>query len=132
MCFESGGACRLNIDAAGNVTAGTFNGVSDSRLKTNVKTASGLDAIRKLRGVEFDWKSEDGKSSGVIAQELETVLPHLVTIDSSPEKMRSVNYAGLSAYFIEGMKELEDENRVLKNELEELKSRMAKIENGVR
>lgn len=132
MCFESGGACRLNVDAAGNVTAGTFNGVSDSRLKTNVKTASGLDAVRKLRGVEFDWKSENGKSSGVIAQELEAVLPHLVAVDSSPEKMRSVNYAGLSAYFIEAIKDLENENRELKNELLEMKSRMAKIENGTR
>ncbi|MFZ3233578.1 MAG: hypothetical protein WA194_08930 [Patescibacteria group bacterium] len=49
MCFETGGVCRLNVDGSGNATATTFNGVSDSRLKTNVETVSGLDTVEKLR-----------------------------------------------------------------------------------
>lgn len=49
MCFETGGVCRFNLDGSGNATAATFNGVSDSRLKANVETVSGLDAVEKLR-----------------------------------------------------------------------------------
>ena len=128
MCFETGGICRLNLDNSGNATATSFNGVSDSRYKTNVATASGLDTVAKLRGVEFDWKNGNGKSSGVIAQELETVLPHLVATDSSPEKMKSVNYAGLSAYFIESIKELKARNEALEAKNAELEKRIEAIE----
>lgn len=78
--------------------------------------------------MEFDWKNGTGKSSGVIAQELETVLPHLVATDSSPEKMRSVNYAGLSAYFIEAIKELKKRNDALETKNAELEKRLETLE----
>lgn len=78
--------------------------------------------------MEFDWKNGTGKSSGVIAQELETVLPHLVATDSSPEKMRSVNYAGLSAYFIEAIKELKKRNDALETKNAELEKRLGALE----
>lgn len=71
--------------------------------------------------MEFEWKNGTGKSSGVIAQELETVLPHLVAVDSSPEKMRSVNYAGLSAYFIEAIKELKKSGETKQGEIDALR-----------
>lgn len=78
--------------------------------------------------MEFDWKNGNGKSSGVIAQELETVLPHLVATDSSPEKMKSVNYAGLSAYFIESIKELKGRNDSLEAKNAELEKRLEALE----
>jgi hypothetical protein len=66
--------------------------------------------VNSLRGVSFDWK-ENGKSSyGVIAQELEEVLPELV----NNGEVKSVNYNGIIGVLIEAVKEL-------KNEIEELK-----------
>lgn len=77
--------------------------------------------------MEFDWKSGNGKSSGVIAQELEKVLPHLVATDASPEKMKSVNYAGLSAYFIESLKELKSENDRKDRKIEDLEKNLSDL-----
>jgi len=64
-----------------------------------------LDVINNLRGVEFAWKKNGKKSAGVIAQEMEKVLPYAVQKDSRGYEM--VEYNALSAYFIESIKELD-------------------------
>lgn len=89
--------------STGEATATNFNSTSDANLKTNVHTVeNALDVVERLRGVSFDWK-ESGKSSyGVIAQELEEVLPELVN-GTDP---KSVNYNGIIGVLIEAIKEL--------------------------
>ena len=56
--------------------------ISDKRVKKDVITiGSPIDKIKKLRGVEYTWskgKRKDQKDIGVIAQEVEKVLPHIV------------------------------------------------------
>ena len=60
-------------------TANEFDALSDINYKKNIKTVeNGLDKIVSLRGVSYDWKQSDRPSYGVIAQELEEVLPELV------------------------------------------------------
>ena len=90
----------------GNFTAtGDISAYSDSRLKKDVKTIEGaLDKTKELRGVEFTRIADDAKSIGVIAQELESVLPELVLTDD--EGMKSVNYAQITGLLIEAVKEL--------------------------
>lgn len=90
--------------STGTLNSVIFNSTSDANKKTDVVTASGLRVVDLLRGVEFNWKDSGTKSSGVIAQEIEGVLPHLVATDS--EGMKSVNYDGIVAYLIEAIKEL--------------------------
>jgi len=100
-----------NINATGIVTASSFNSTSDKQLKTNIQTVdNALDIIDDLRGVSFDWKESGGSSYGVVAQELEQVLPELVS-DTNP---KTVNYNGIVGVLIESIKEL-------KKEIEELK-----------
>jgi hypothetical protein len=98
--------------SSGEMTAVNFNSTSDENLKTNIQTVeNSLNIVEKLRGVSFDWK-ESGKSSyGVIAQELEQVLPELV----NGTDQKSVNYNGIIGVLIEAIKELREE-------IEELKS----------
>lgn len=80
---------------------------SDATLKKNIETFSNpLDTISQLRGVEFDWKKTDKHSAGVIAQELETILPYLVATDTNGVK--SVNYTAIIGVLIEAIKELGD------------------------
>jgi hypothetical protein len=55
-----------------------------------------------MRGVKFVWKESNKKSLGVIAQELQEILPELV----SGEENKTVNYSGLIAVLIEAIKEL--------------------------
>jgi hypothetical protein len=93
--------------STGTLAATDFNSTSDIKFKTNVATAKNATSIvTSLRGVEFNWISSGKKSSGVIAQELETTLPHLVNTDENGDK--SVNYNGIIAYLIETVKELNE------------------------
>jgi len=91
--------------STGTLNATTFNSLSDASVKTNINEISnGLDVINAISGVEFDWKDNGGHSAGVVAQELEKVLPHLVA--TTDEGMKSVNYAGLTAYLLSAIREL--------------------------
>ena len=102
-----------NVAVAGIVTAVDFNSTSDQSLKTNINTVNNaLDIVNELRGVSFDWKETGKPSYGVIAQELEKVLPALV----SDTNIKSVNYNGIIGVLIESIKELSEEVEKLKND----------------
>jgi hypothetical protein len=91
---------------------GDINSTSDINLKENVKTVeNALETVNSLRGVSFNWKENNRSSYGIIAQELEEVLPELVKTG----EVKTVNYNGLIGVLIEAIKEL-------KAEVEELKS----------
>ena len=107
------------VPATGTLSATVFNSLSDKTQKTNVQTISNpTEKLKNLRGVEFDWVSDNRKSAGVIAQEVEQVLPHLVEQNF---ELKSVNYSGLIAYLIETIKEMN-------SEMDELKSRISNLE----
>jgi hypothetical protein len=106
-------------DGSGNFTAGTItctdlNSTSDIDLKKDINTfENSLSIISQLRGVNFTWKSNDKRSIGVIAQELEEVLPQLVATSDN----KSVNYNGLIGVLIEAVKELSAEVEELKKKV---------------
>jgi hypothetical protein len=96
----------------GSVTAASFTLPSDARFKTNVRAITdALSIVRRLQGVSYDWNRaafpERNFSTrpqiGVLAQEMEAVLPELVSTDAQGYK--SVNYLGLVPVLIEGMKQ---------------------------
>ena len=93
-----------NITASGDVTAG-----SDRRYKENIVTiASALDKVTSMRGVYFTKKDSSNRHVGVIAQEIEEILPEVVHTDSSEEKMKSVSYGNITAVLIEAIKEQQE------------------------
>jgi len=86
---------------------GTLFETSDRGLKNNIHTINHpLDTINRLRGVEFNWIKNDKQSMGLIAQEVEQVLPYLVQTDSTGTK--TINYTALVGALIESIKELDD------------------------
>ena len=98
----------------GEMTAINFNSTSDQNLKTNIQTVeNALEIVDNLRGVSFEWKENGNKSYGVIAQELEKVLPELVRGDDP----KTVSYNGIIGVLIEAIKELRDEVQQLKSEI---------------
>lgn len=112
--FAAGSINCSYLDASFTVEAQDFNSTSDLNLKTNVNTIdNSLDIINSLRGVSFDWKSDGKKSYGVIAQELEEILPDLVTTKDN----KSVNYNGLVGVLIQAVKELSAEVEELKKKI---------------
>lgn len=89
---------------SGTVNAANFNTTSDATLKTNVETLTGsLDAVKSLRGVSFDWLENGNSEVGVIAQEVEAVLPNVVS--TNDQGIKSVKYGNMVALLIEAMKE---------------------------
>lgn len=121
---SAGGAREVgiwdNLKVNGNVTAAGYFHSSDKRLKTNIQTAPGLSIVNKLRGVMFDWKKDNTPSSGLIAQEVEEVMPSAVHTDA--EGMKSVEYDQLIAPLIEAVKEQQAEIESLKYEIDTLKA----------
>ena len=106
-----------NWTAVGNVTA-----YSDQKLKTNVNTINdALSIVGKLRGVSFDWKESGKHSIGLIAQEVEEVLPELVvtnrtTVPNTGEttEIKSVDYGKIVGVLINAINELKAEVDALK------------------
>ena len=102
------------LDVTGTIRAtGDVIAYSDVRIKENIKTIdNSLEKVSKLRGVEFNKIGDNKKSIGVIAQEIEKVIPEVVKEDD--KGMKSVAYGNISGLLIEAIKEL-------KAEIEELK-----------
>ena len=101
------------VVSSGIITAVDFNSTSDETLKYNVETVDhALDTVSSLRGVKFQWKEDDRVSYGVIAQELQQVLPELV----STGDIKTVNYNGIIGVLIEAVKELKAEIEDLKKQ----------------
>ncbi len=99
------------LQVAGNVTAIDFNSTSDIRKKENITDlTNALDVVGQLRGVSFNWVEDQTPSIGVIAQELQEVLPELVHGDDT----LTVNYNGIIGVLIEAVKELKAEVAELK------------------
>ena len=87
---------------------GNLTELSDARLKTNVQTiTSPLEKVLALRGVTFNKTSDDSEATyvGLIAQEVEQVLPEVVRTGSDDYK--SVAYGNIVGILVEAIKELE-------------------------
>jgi len=94
------GSYTGDFTASGDVTA-----YSDDSLKTNVQVIDGaLGRVEAIRGVTFDRIADGSTSTGVIAQELEAVLPQAVKTDENG--IRHVAYGNITGLLIEAVKEL--------------------------
>ena len=103
-------AFSFNASTGTLTVGGDLNSGSDERLKENIVTIeNALETIENLRGVRFNWKESGKPSLGVIAQELEEVIPELVNGDEN----KTVTYNGLIAVVIEALKELKERVKVL-------------------
>jgi hypothetical protein len=109
-----------NLNLAGIVTATDFNSTSDITLKTNIQSIKNpLEKITQIDGVSFNWKENNKPSIGVIAQQIENILPELV---SDSGKNKTVNYNGIIGLLIECVKEQQIQINALSEQIETLKS----------
>jgi hypothetical protein len=105
--------------ATGNITA-----YSDRRIKENIVTLdSALDKVNALRGVYYNKidDPEKTKQIGFIAQEVNEVVPELVTYAEDVDQY-GVNYGNATALLVEAVKDLTQQVKDLKAEIEELKN----------
>lgn len=100
--------------STGTLSSTIFNSLSDATQKTNVvKIENATETLKNIDGFEFDWIENNNHSAGVIAQQLEKILPFLVSMNE--DGVKSVNYSGLIAYLIQSNKELAARIEVLEN-----------------
>ena len=148
------GDCRMFLDAStGKIAAtGTISGgASDVRLKTNIKVIdNSIEKIKKIRGVTFDWVEnitteydfhpDSMHETGVIAQEIQEVIPDAVT--TAPFNGNYTKKSGTDNNFltvkdekiiplcIEAIKELSAKVEVLEQENTTLKARVTNLESS--
>ena len=117
---------RLYVSGEAYSTIGWSS--SDGRYKDTIREIEDpLEKVLNMRGVSYSWKTDEypdkgfptGRHYGVIAQELEKVLPEGVKEDSSGDK--AVAYTEIVSVLIEAVKELSEDNA-------ELRSRIAALE----
>mgnify|MGYP001234182968 CR=1 FL=1 len=124
---DSGGSNRMTLDGSGNVTfSGNVTAYSDERLKKDIVTIDNpIDKIKAMRGVYYTEIETDRPRTGVIAQELEKVLPEVVKDieDTNPTtgettSTKAVDYGNIVGLLIEAIKEQQDEIERLRAILE--------------
>ena len=113
--FSDAGAIICN----GNITA--FGNTSDIKLKENIEVISdALDKVKQLKGITFNYKKDGKRSTGLIAQDLEKVLPEAIyeTIDAdingAPEdKHLAIRYGNTVGLLVEAIKEQQEQIETL-------------------
>jgi hypothetical protein len=104
------------IISSGTCTGVDFIATSDQRTKTNIETISNaLDIVKELRGVYFTRIGQTKQTVGVIAQEVESVLPEVVHTDS--EGLKSVSYGNMVGVLIEAVKTLSERLKKIESAL---------------
>jgi hypothetical protein len=106
------------LDVAGAVQATSFIYSSDRLLKENIMPlTNSLEKVQQLQGVSFKWKDTGREDIGLVAQDVEEVLPELVHTNS--EGLKSLEYGNIVALLIEAIKEQQNQINELKIELQE-------------
>jgi hypothetical protein len=119
------GATALYVSGQINVNGTTY--ASDLRYKKNIQTLSNsLEKIMELRGVKYEMRKEefpkmqfnDGEQIGLIAQEVERVIPEIVS--TGTDGYKSIDYAKLVPVLVEGLKAQQQEIKEQKEQNETL------------
>jgi hypothetical protein len=113
----------LTTITGNTVCLGTVSAASDINLKKDIFTVeNAIDKVKRLRGVNFTYKINDEKSMGVIAQEIQEIIPEVVKDNGGT---LTVNYGALAGVFIEAIKEISLKHE---KEINELKDRISILE----
>jgi hypothetical protein len=111
--FKNSNGAVGSISVSGSATA--FNTSSDYRLKKDLKDFDGLDKVSKIPVYDFKWKVDDSSSYGVMAHELQEVLPDAVSGEKDGEEMQGVDYSKIVPLLIKSIQELEAKVKTLEN-----------------
>jgi len=100
------------VPSTGTLSATVFNSLSDITLKTDIEQINGIELLNTINPVSFKWKDTGVKSYGVIAQDLEQVLPELV--ETNDQGLKSVSYIPIIAMLVDAVQKQQKEIDKLK------------------
>ena len=116
--FKYNGTAVGSVSVTGSLTS--YNVTSDYRLKEDFQEVKGLDKLCKIKVYDYLWKSDKTRMDGVIAHELQEVLPYAVTgekdeLDKDGKaKMQSVDYSKLVPVLVKAIQEQQSQIEELK------------------
>jgi len=122
---------NYKLQVNGDIACNALHETSDIRYKKNITPIqTPLQKVSQLKGINYEWKTEDypeknfsnGKQIGMIAQDVEKVIPEIVHTDN--EGMKSISYDKITAVLVEAMKELNQKNE---KAIQELKAENAQL-----
>jgi hypothetical protein len=119
-------ANTLEVVAGGTTLADAWTVRSSRRFKTNIQPLEGaLEKVEQLQGVSYDRKSDGRHEIGVIAEDVDQVLPEVVSRDPRTKEAQGVDYARLAALLIEAVKSQQAEIQQLKVQIGQVTSSSA-------
>ena len=94
--------------STGTLNSTDYNTFSDLILKENIKPIeNSLEILKQINPVQFNWKDSGKTSFGIIAQEIEAILPNLV--DTNENGLKTVSYLQLIAFLIDAIKKQQEQ-----------------------
>jgi hypothetical protein len=120
-----------NFSVSGALTATSCCASSDARLKKNIRPIEDASTrLRRLRGVAYEWRSDEfperwlprTEAIGLIAQEVESVVPEVVT--QAADGYKAIAYDNITALLVEGFKEQQEVIRRQQAQIDYLMDRL--------
>ena len=96
-------------------TATGYATSSDYRLKEDLQDFKGLEMVSKILVYDFKWKIDKNRSYGVMAHELQEVLPQAVVGEKDAKEMQQVDYSKIVPLLVKSIQELKAEIELLKS-----------------
>ena len=115
--FLNGGSTVGSIVTSTTATA--YNTSSDARLKDVTGEARGLEVINELNPVSYNWKADGKADEGLIAQEVQEIVPNAVS--GSEEEHYQMDYSKLVVHLVKAVKEQQTQIEALQSEINLLK-----------
>ena len=149
LMFQKQGNTIGQIVSANSGSGVTYNTTSDYRLKTDLKNYNGLDLINKIKTYDFAWKANNSRMYGVMAHELQEILPYMVVgkkdaVDANGQIIpQGVDYGILTPILVKAIQEqegtiqeqaikiakLNKEKELLEKSILDIQRRVLKLEN---
>jgi hypothetical protein len=111
MYFQKQGNALGWIAGSNSGTGISYNTSSDYRLKTDLRNFSGLDIVNKIKTYDFAWKANNSRMHGVMAHELQEILPYAVTgikdaVDENGKMIiQGVDYGRITPVLVKAIQE---------------------------
>lgn len=116
-------AATLDIVSGGTTLADAWTTRSSRRFKTNIQPLQGaLEKVEQLQGVSYERKSDGQHEIGVVAEDVDQIVPEVVSRDPKTNEVQSVDYSRLAALLIEAVKTQQAEIQQLKMQVLQLTS----------
>lgn len=110
---NSSGTFAGGIQHTGSTTT-SFVTSSDYRLKEDYKQINGLEILSKIKTYNFKFKDEEFRMDGVIAHELQDILPYAVSGEKDGKDFQGVDYSKIVPILVKSVQELKAEIDQLK------------------